>query len=323
MSVKSDLLPLLRKCGGEFLSGEEAARMLGVSRSAVCKAVMSLRSDGFAIEAVTNKGYRLSAESDLIIGNDVAALLADEPYYTDITVLKTAESTNTVLKGLAVGGKPEGTVLFALEQTAGKGRFTRSFVSPADSGIYMSLLLRPKLLTGDAVHITTAAAAAVCEAIEYLSGKKAEIKWVNDVLLNGKKVCGILTEASVDIESGGLDYAVLGIGLNVYEPPGGFPEEIESIAGAVFPEKQAGLKNRLAAEIIKRFMKYYLSLSDKTYINSYLSHCTVPGRRITVLKNGGAYPALALGIDEDCRLLVRYDGGGEEALSSGEISIKL
>lgn len=323
MSVKEKLLPLLQDKGGEFLSGEEAAGILGVSRAAVCKAVKSLRAEGFMIDAVTNKGYRLAGNSDIITKEGVSALLADEPYNTEIIVLKSTESTNTVLKELASRGKPEGTVLFALEQTAGKGRFTRRFSSPPDSGVYMSLLLRPGLPAAQAALITTAAAVAVCEAAEALSGRKTGIKWVNDVLIDGRKICGILTEASVDIESGNIDYAVLGIGLNAYEPSGGFPEEIKSIAGSIFPEKCTGLKDRLAAQVIKNFMKHYRRLSDKTYIDSYRRHCIVPGRRITVLKNGEPHPAKALGIDNDCRLLVRYEDGREESLSSGEISIKL
>lgn len=323
MSVKEKLLPLLQSRGNEFLSGEDAARLLGVSRAAVCKAVKSLKADGFMIDAVTNKGYRLSEDSDIISKEGVELLLADEPYNTEIIVLKSTESTNTILKEMASGGKPEGTVLFALEQTAGKGRFTRRFASPPDSGVYMSLLLRPKLPAAQASLITTAAAVAVCEAAEALSGRKTGIKWVNDVLIDSRKICGILTEASVDIESGNLDYAVLGIGLNAYEPSGGFPEEIKNVAGSIFAEKHTGLKDRLAAQVIKNFMKYYRRLSDKTYIESYRAHCIVPGRNITVLKNGAPYPALALGIDDDCRLLVRYEDGREEALSSGEISIKL
>ena len=156
-----------------------------------------------------------------------------------------------------------------------------------------------------------------------MSGKKAGIKWVNDVLTDNKKVCGILTEAALDVESGALSYAVLGIGVNVYPPQGGFPEDIKNKAGALCNKRQSGLKNRLAAEIITRFFGYYSSLTAKTYLDSYRARCIVPGKKITVLTGAKEIPALALGIDDDCRLLVKYEDGKEEYLSSGEISIRL
>ena len=146
---------------------------------------------------------------------------------------------------------------------------------------------------------------------------------MNDILVNGKKVCGILTEASLDVESGALSYAVLGIGVNVYPPVGGFPADIKNKAGALCDTKQPGLKNRLAAEIITRFFSYYSSLAAKTYLEPYRSRCIVPGKNITVLSGGRETPAYAVMIDDDCRLLVRYDDGSEEYLSSGEISIRL
>lgn len=323
MSVKERLLPLLSDSAKEYLSGEEAARLLGVSRSAVWKAVTALKEDGYNIEAVTNRGYRLIEGGDVLSAAEIKKHLGDLSDRLEIETRHTVTSTNAILKERAAEGAPEGTVLAAEEQTAGRGRFTRRFFSPSGSGVYLSVLLRPRLSAENAALITTAAAVAVAEAAEELSGRKTEIKWVNDVLADGKKICGILTEASLNLESGELDYAVLGIGLNVYEPDGGFPEEIADIAGPIFKERGAGLRGKLTAEVLKRFFKYYDSLDERLFLEAYRERCIVIGKQITVLSDGGSRPALALGVDGNCRLKVKYPDGKEDCLSSGEISVRL
>lgn len=323
MSVKDRLLPLLGDRGEDYLSGEDAARILGVSRNAVWKAVSALKEDGYDIEAVTNRGYRLRAGGDVLSSAEIEKNLTSIRGKLNIEVKKTVTSTNALLKEKASAGAPEGTVLIALSQTAGRGRFTRSFFSPADSGIYMSILLRPRISAENATLITTAAAVAVAEAAENLSGRKTGIKWVNDVLIDGKKICGILTEASLNIESGELDYAVLGIGLNVYEPEDGFPDQIKNIAGAIFKERGAGQKSRLAAAVLEGFFKYYESLSERSFLSAYKERCIVLGKQINVLSQDGSRPATALDIDENCRLCVKYSDGSQTLLSSGEVSIKI
>lgn len=323
MSLKERLLPLFKEKGNGYLSGEEAAHILGVSRTAVWKAISALKDDGYEIEAVTNKGYRLSEEHDVLsagIIKEQLGVLSDRLF---IEVKQKVTSTNALLKQEAADGAGEGTVIVAAEQTAGRGRFTRSFFSPGDSGVYMSILLRPRISADSAVLITTAAAVAVAEAAEVLSGRKADIKWVNDVLIGNKKICGILTEAALNLESGMLDYAVLGIGVNVYEPESGFPEEIKDKAGAVFEKRGKDLRSRLAAEIIKRFFVYYDSLSNKTFLDSYRRRCTLINREITVISGSVTKNAQALGIDDSCRLHVKYSDGTDSFLSSGEISIRL
>lgn len=322
MTVKERLLPLFRERGG-YLSGEEAAALLGVSRNAVWKAVSALRSEGYDIEAVTNRGYRLNDEGDVLSAAEIEKYLGLLSDRLKIEVKSTVTSTNALLKEKAASGAVEGTVLVATEQTAGRGRFTRSFFSPADSGVYFSVILRPRLSAENAALITTAAAVAVAEAAEELSGRKTQIKWVNDVLSDGKKLCGILTEAALNLESGELDYAILGIGLNVYEPDGGFPPEIANIAGAIFKERGTGLRSRLVAMVLERFFKYYDSLSERKFLKAYRERCVVIGRQITVLSGGGSQSALALGVDDSCRLHVKYPDGKEEYLSSGEISVRL
>ena len=228
-NTKSQVLELLTENSGKFFSGEEIATELGVSRNAVWKAVNSLKFEGYKIEAVKNKGYALSSTTDVISVKGIKKYLKSD---LDIEVYKEVTSTNTMLKERGSQGAKEGQVIIANMQTAGRGRIGRTFHSPSDTGIYMSILLRPTdLIPQDAVKITTLAAVCACEAIENVSGKSAAIKWVNDIFMDGLKVCGILTEAAMSLESGNLDYVVLGIGLNAYEPEGGFPEESYNQSG--------------------------------------------------------------------------------------------
>ena len=322
MTVKERLLPMLFENRDRFISGEEEAEKLGVSRTAVWKAIASLKEDGYKITAVTNKGYRLEDDCDVLSKTEIerfAGSLADR---LNITVKQTVTSTNAVLKEKA-DGLSEGTVLIASEQISGRGRFTRKFYSPSGSGIYMSIFLRPSLSAADSVLITTAAAVAVSLAAEELSGRKTGIKWVNDVLIGGKKVCGILTEAALDIESGKLNYAVLGIGLNAYEPDGGFPDEIKEIAGAIFEKRSDSLKNKLAAKVLTYFFRFYDTLDRRDFLKIYRERSIVTGKKILVVSADKKIPATAIGIDGDCRLEVLYDDGRREFLSSGEISTEL
>lgn len=233
MRIQDAVLDALEKNRGEYLSGEQLASSLGVSRNAVWKAIQKLEEAGHKIRAVPKRGYTLAPESDVLTVQSVSRFLdTDMPVYLQVQTEVT--STNTLLKVQAEQGAPEGTVLIAESQTAGKGRLGRHFTSPPGTGIYFSLLLRPRCTAEKSLFITTTAAVAVCEAIEQVTGLNPQIKWVNDVYLNEKKVCGILTEASVDFENGGLNWAVLGIGINIAVPEEGFPEEIRSIAGAIF-----------------------------------------------------------------------------------------
>ncbi len=232
-------------------------------------------------------------------------------------------STNTYLKGLVTPAAKEGLLVIADNQTAGRGRFDRKFHSPADTGIYMSLLLKPAFSGFNATLVTTAAAAAVAEACETLSGKKAEIKWVNDVLIDDKKVCGILTEGSINPKTGLPDYVILGIGINAFAPKNGFAADIKDIAGSVFQEFDADLKAKLTANIINKFLEYYAELDKKSFLESYRSRSICLGKTVTVVKGDSRISAKVLQIDQNCCLLVEYENGTTETLSSGEISIKI
>lgn len=320
MSTKERLLALLEENRGSFLSGEEAAEALGVSRTAVWKAANALRTLGYAIDAVSNKGYCLSENADILSAGGIEKYLKVSGL--KVQVLPSASSTNTLLREQANAGAPEGLVILANTQTGGHGRYGRSFFSPADSGIYMSLLLRPRMVSPEqATGLTTMAAVAACEAIEEVSDCKAAIKWVNDVLIAGKKVCGILTEGAFSLENQSMEYVVLGIGINVYPPREGFPEELQDIAGFVLERQQADGKNRLVASFLNRFLGRYRG-DDRDYAQAYRERSLVIGREIDVLSPGGNRRALALDIDRDCRLIVRYETGEIARLSSGEVSIR-
>lgn len=322
MTVRETLINLFEENKGKFLSGEELAEISGCTREAVRKAVNSLRSDGYMIQAVSGRGYCFYENNDVISEDRVKKYLKNKSDISQLYIYKTTDSTNIRLKELAASGAPEGTVVISGEQTAGRGRLGRNFFSPSDSGLYMSILLRPHMSASEAVRITTAAAAATAESVEALSGCETGIKWVNDIYISGKKICGILTEASFGLEYGRLEYAVSGIGINVYEPDGGFSEEIKDIAGAVFYGRKSDMRNRLAAEVIGRFMKYYREIEQNTYLESYRKRLLWRGERINVISPSGTVPAVLTDVDDECRLIVKYEDGREGVVSTGEISIR-
>lgn len=323
MSVKEEILQIFENDRENYYSGEQLAARLGVSRSAVWKAVKQLEADGYQFDAVSGRGYSLRQGSDVISKQGIARYLGNAAGNPDIKVYKTVSSTNTVLKEMAAGGAAEGTVVVAAQQTAGRGRMNRRFHSPGGTGLYLSVLLRPRMKAQEALFITTAAAVAVARTVEEVSGKSTGIKWVNDVFIDDKKICGILTEASFDMESGELEYAICGIGVNICLPEGGFPDEIKGIAGAVFDQAPSGdIKNRIAAGIIERFMEYYANLPEHTFFEEYIRRSVIVGKEITVLGRGEPKTARALSIDRQCNLVVRYQDGSEETLASGEVSIR-
>ena len=324
MSTRESILALFEEHKGVFFSGEEIAAKLSVSRAAVWKAVNSLRKDGYEITAVSNKGYCLSAETDILSAQGIRKYLIPLCGFLNLNVLPEGESTNGLLREWADAGKPEGSVVIANLQTKGRGRFGRSFHSPADTGIYLSILLRPEQAEPtQASKITTIAAVAACEAVELVSNRRAQIKWVNDIYLDDRKISGILTEASVSMETGSVEYVILGIGMNIYVPEEGFPEEIRESAGAIFDKKQNDGKNHLAAEFLNRFLSIYQGIKREDYVEEYRRRSLVVGREIIIFSPKGERKAVATGVDEDCHLLVQYEDGSTDRLSSGEIHVRL
>lgn len=322
MDSTEQVLELLEDAEGP-LSGEEMARRLGISRNSVWKAVQRLREDGYEVEAATNRGYRLVSSESALTPQGVRRLLSGPARGCAIDVRDTVTSTNTVLKSIAEQGGAEGMVLIAQQQTQGKGRLGRTFLSPKGTGLYISILLRPKFSAEESLSVTTAAAVAVAEAVDSITGRHAMIKWVNDVYLQGRKVCGILTEASVDFENGGLHYAVLGIGVNIQEPPGGFAPEIRDVAGALYgDEAPAGARVKLAVEILNRFFGFYEEVTQRTFMEAYRQRSLLTGMEVTFTQGDTVQEGLVLGVDEEARLQVRLADGEERWFSAGEVNIK-
>lgn len=324
MTTKESILALFEEQKGTYFSGEELASRLSVSRAAVWKAVKSLRKEGYVIDAVQNKGYCLSTDTDILSVQGIQKYLNPECQNLDIRVTAEVTSTNSAVREQAEQDVPEGCVVIANSQTQGRGRLRRDFYSPADTGIYMSILLKPEGITPEqATNITTMAAVAVCEAVEEVSGKEAWIKWVNDIYLDQKKVSGILTEASLSMESGSVQYVILGIGMNVYPPEGGFPSELRKTAGTIFEKRQNDGKNQLAASVLNHFIRLYKKKDQTEYVEKYRTKNLVTGKKILVLTPDGEKRAIALDVSENCHLLVQYENGETETLSAGEISIRV
>ncbi len=321
MKLKEKILHLLKEKQSEYISGEEMALSFNVSRNAIWKAINSLREEGYKISAVSNKGYILDNNNIGIFNGDEIRSYLKSGY--KIEYLKEVTSTNDVAMDYGKNGFSEDIIIVADYQKAGRGRKGREFYSPKNSGAYFSLLLHPDIYISNALYITAAAASAVTGAFKELYNIDTQIKWVNDIYYNNKKICGILTEAHFDMESGVIDYAALGIGINIFEPEEGFHENIKNIAGATFKRDKFNnnIRCQLVAKVIDTFSSYYQDLSNKSFLEEYKNRSLLIGKNITIEKNGINKKANVKGIDDNCRLQVVYENGQTETLQSGEISL--
>ena len=321
MSVKNEVLHILESNRGRNISGQELADTLMVSRTAIWKAINSLKDEGYMI-AAANKGYSLSTSSDVLSSEGIRLYLNEEFSNIPIVVYKTIASTNSEAKLLAVQNAVHGTTVISEEQTKGRGRFGRDFFSPSDSGIYMSIILKPKLNIENSVLVTTAAAVAVCHAIDKYSHDTPMIKWVNDIFIGDRKVCGILTEAVTNFESGMMDSVIVGIGVNVKTKKEGFPSELQNIAGSVFDDDNSFIRNQLSAEIINNVLKISRNLEERSFMETYKQRSMILGEHILYKKDNSWHEGYASDID-DCGGLIVYTSEGQKIiLNSGEVSIK-
>ncbi len=323
MSVKDEVLKELENNKGDYISGGQLADNLGVSRNSVWKAIKALEKSGYEINAIPNKGYCLAEKNDILSSYSIKQHLKNP--HLDISVFSSVTSTNTILKEMAEQGAKEGTVIIAEEQTAGRGRTGKQFYSPKGTGIYISILLRPDIPAEESLFLTTSAAVATARAIEDVSDKRALIKWVNDIYLEDKKTCGILTEGAFNVETGKLDYAIVGIGINVCIPDGGFPDNIKDIATAIFDKQTDSINKRsiLIANLLDYFMEYYKDFKSKSYVKEYIERSMIIGKTITVIEGSKTSIAKAIDIDKNCRLKVQFEDGTTKWLSSGEVSTKI
>lgn len=321
MSVLNQILAILEKKKGEYISGESAAQELCVSRNAIWKAISDLKSSGYEIEASTKKGYRLLLESDILSREAMLPYLPGAYNPDLILIFDELDSTSIRAKKLAASGAAHGTAVIAKKQTGGIGRYGRSFFSP-DGGLYISMVLDPAMLGSKNPTIITSAAAVITSvAIEKVFNVKPSIKWVNDLLLNNKKICGILTEAVTDLESGTIGWLVLGIGVNVNIKD--IPQELCDIIGSIDPNSNVhSAKIRLACEIIKGVLSFCSNPKAFSLFDEYKTRLSMLGKNVTVYQTAESYEAEAIDIDDDMHLLVKRSDGEIITLSSGEVSVK-
>ena len=303
-----------------FRSIRQLAAEFSVSRAAVWKAVKQLRSDGCVIDSVSNKGYRLLSPADPLSETAIRCDLNEYAKGLRLILLDTVDSTNNYAKRLIADGCTEDALIAANEQTDGRGRLGRSFYSPKNTGVYMTFLLHTDLKLADAVTVTTAASVAVVRAINKLTGKTPEIKWVNDVYLNGRKLCGILTEAISDFETGIARSLIIGIGINISTTD--FPEEISDRAGSLGTDRPvrsaliAAVANELTALRKENF-------AGSSFIDDYKRRSMIVGKEIDFYINGAKQSGTAVDIDDKGGLMVRLCSGETITLSSGEVTVRL
>ena len=319
MGIKERTLELL--ASGATVSGGQLARELGVSRNAVWKVVNQLRQGGYEIDAVTNRGYRLLSVPDLLSETEIRRWLTAKEIGREMEIHGQLDSTNNRAKALAAAGAPHGLVVIADSQSGGRGRMGRSFFSPEHSGVYLTCVLRPDCAPDRAGLLTSLAAVAAARAVEKVSGADVRIKWVNDLYIGGKKICGILSEAGLGMEAGRLEYAVVGIGINVKKME--FPPELRDIASSIGNETGAEPdRNRLIAELMNELEALYSDLETGAFLEESRRRSNVIGREITVIEGGKSWPARALDIDGQGRLVIET-GEGRTCLNYGEVSLKL
>ena len=319
--LKSEILKQLRE-RGDYISGQELCRHFGVSRTAIWKAIQRLEEEGYEIRAVRNKGYLLVDTCDIMTKTEIESCIRGS-FGREVEYHETIDSTNTRAKLLAEEGAAWGTLVVSDCQEAGRGRRGRAWVSPSGKNVFMSLILRPDIHPASASMLTLVVALAVYDGIKKAAGLETGIKWPNDIVSNGKKVCGILTEMSAEPE--GIHYVVAGIGINVNMEE--FPEEVSQTATSLFLETGKTVRrSRLIAAIMEAFEQYYeefMSQGDLSgLISVYNNHMANMGKEVRVLESAGEYTGKALGINEKGELLVEVPGGEVRHVISGEVSVR-
>ncbi|WP_462426493.1 biotin--[acetyl-CoA-carboxylase] ligase [Anaerotignum lactatifermentans] len=316
------ILELLRRQEG-FLSGEDIGRELSITRAAVWKGIKKLREEGYEIEAVTNRGYRLTNPETMYNKRELEQGLKTKTMGQTIYFYEETDTTNNRARELALEGAPEGTLVVAEKQTAGRGRRGKVWESPLGTGIWMSLVLRPQIMPAEASVLTLLCGLATAEAIEAETGLSAGIKWPNDILINGKKAVGILTE--MDCEMSEVHFVIPGIGINVNTAS--FPPEIADIATSLYLEcGKTVSRRRLVHKVLERLEEHYETFlrtgSFAAMLEDYRKHCITLGKEVHVLGREPFF-AEALDITPEGELLVRRaDNGKEEVVFSGEVSIR-
>lgn len=319
--LKDQVLSALRQTE-KPLSGAELCKTLGVSRAAVWKAVEALRKEGCAIEGRSAVGYRLTGLPDRL---NAAELRRDSGVAgREVVCLDTVDSTNEEIKRRALAGAQAGVIVTADTQTGGKGRRGRSFQSLPGKGLYLSVLLKPTVPLDQVSQLTAWTAVAVCRAIEAVCGVKPQIKWPNDVLVDGKKLCGILTEMGVEAETGALSYVVVGMGTNVSQTTADFGPELADIATSLHILGAKVTRRELAQALIAELDKLNAAFPTgrAEYFDAYSQRCVTLGREVLLVRGEETTQARAERLTETFKLVVRHPDGMLEEVSSGEVSVR-
>ncbi len=319
------VIEMLLKSQGGYLSGEAMSQELGVTRSAVWKMINQLRCCGYEIDSVKNRGYSLVSAPDSLEKVILSQGFETSLLGRDMECFPSIDSTNSEVKRRAMAGANAGLVVVAEEQTAGRGRRGRSFHSPKDTGLYLSFLLRPQCSVEELSDLTPRVAVAVAQGIETCCSVAPEIKWTNDLLLHGKKISGILTELSLESDSDFVEFAVVGIGLNVNHQKGDFPASLEEFTSSIAMETgQTWRRDFLCRDILSALNQVIGGYPEnKSHcLEQYRQACITLGKEVQVLRGEERRQGKALEIDSDFRLLVRYEQGEEEWLSAGEVSVR-
>lgn len=313
----------LQAAEGAYLSGQELSRDLGISRAAVWKAVEILRRQGYDIEARTGRGYRLVGVPDLLTQETVERYLIRPR--DNFRVLSETDSTNSACRRLALEGAPDGTVVLADCQTAGRGRRGRSFQSPAGKGLFFSILWRPDCAPEQLLPLTALSAVAVCRAIRQVCGAQAQIKWPNDLVLSGRKLAGILTEMALEGESGHVSHVVVGIGVNVHQRLTDFDGEVAQIATSLDLALGGSVcRAQLAAALLEEMdiLRREVLFAPEKWLAEYRAACLNIGKTVQLIWGEEREPAQALAVDDRYGLVVRHRDGRVETLRSGEVSVR-
>jgi BirA family biotin operon repressor/biotin-[acetyl-CoA-carboxylase] ligase len=321
--MREKILQLLRK-EKDYVSGEEIGRILGISRSAIWKYVNGLREEGYNITSVPRLGYRLDDIPDLLLPEEVKDGLNTTLLGKNIVYFKEIDSTNNKCKNLGQMGSEEGTVVVAEAQKSGRGRIGRYWNSPSGMGIWMSVLLRPQISPMEAPKVTLLAAVAVTSAIRKCTGIDVGIKWPNDLMVEGKKVCGILTEMSAEMDS--VNYIVLGIGLNVNIPLHQFPAEVQETATSLMEVKGGKISRKLLLqEIIRQLEKYYFRWQKEgiaPILKEWRRYSMVLNSPVSIIERDQRWEGIALDILESGALIVKLMDGTIREFSVGEVSLR-
>jgi BirA family biotin operon repressor/biotin-[acetyl-CoA-carboxylase] ligase len=324
MKLDAKILQALRAAGEEAVSGAELSQQLGVTRAAIWSRIRDLRSLGYDIEASPHLGYRLLSTPDLLHADDLISRLSKPRVIgRDIQVFEETGSTNDVLEKLARDGVKEGAVVFAEAQTRGRGRRGRKWLSPARKGLWFSMLLRPDLTPQESTQLTIASATAVRRAIESQTGLEAKVKWPNDILVYGKKVGGILTEMSAEMDR--VRYVIVGIGIDVNLNPGDFPPDLRSAATSIKIELgRAVSRAELAVAILRELDRDYESVKSGRFANlatEWEEHCSTIGQAVTIRAGERKIRGRAEALGEDGALLLRTDHGHLERVVAGDLTV--